>query len=697
MRLSRLKCGVLLAAGVLSLAGCFRKDASELHYCGDAELDYYKDVATTIDYPNLESTTPSEVVASTEPHSLFDRRKDEIWDLSLAQALQLALANNRIIRSASGFLSPGNQLLSNPNAAESIYDPALQETGVLFGGRGVEAALADFDTTFSTSLIWGRNELVQNNAFISGGVLPGSTQVSETAAFNAALVKQNAYGGTMELDHVWNYLGTNTPGTLFPSSYTGYIQAQYRQPLWAGAGPEYTRIAGPIGQGFAGVTGVSQGVVIARINSDIVLSDFELAVHNLLRDTELTYWDLYLAYRLYHTAVVAHNSALRSWREAKAKLEVGGVTNFKPVDEAQARDQLYQTRALAQQALTDIYTNETRLRRLLGLPVNDGRVIRPADEPTTAKFVPDWFINLAEALTRRVELRKQKWTIKSLELQLRAAESLLNPRLDFVSGYRVNGFGDVLLGGDDSDNITAQGLHNAYETITQGNQTGWNLGFQFSMPIGFRQAHAQVRNYELRLVKAREGLATQEMDIAQELAVSFQSVAGNYHTAQSSFNRRVAAERRVELYQAELTYGTATLDLVLRAQASLADAERDYYTSLVNYAKAIMDLHYRKGTILDYDNVALAESEWTPEAYRDALRRAWARSYALDNPCLGTAPEEFAIPNVGGHAVMEPAASGELAPPPAVPDGPAPDANTPGAPTTIPLPPPAGPAEPPQE
>ena len=43
----------------------------------------------------------------------------------------------------------------------------------------------------------------------------------------------------------------------------------------------------------------------------------------------------------------------------------------------------------------------------------------------------------------------------------------------------------------------------------QANPAGWNLGFQMSMPIGFRAAEAQVRNLELQLAKARAALAKQ--------------------------------------------------------------------------------------------------------------------------------------------------------------------------------------------
>jgi len=654
-----------------ALVGCL-ESKRPLHYVGDAELEHYKHAATEIDFTDVCDSVPDVVQHSNVPHTLLDRNHDEVWDLTLVEALHTAMANNRIIRSDGQFIQAGSSIVSNPEFAPSAYDPAIQESGVLFGGRGVEAALADFDTNFSTSILWGRNETLQNNAFFAGGLAPGSTAVLETATFNSELSKQFAYGGALALTHQWNYLGTNAPGTLFPTSYAGTVGAFYRQPLWAGAGAEYTRIAGPTNPNFRGITGVSQGVVIARINNDIELANFEANIRNLLFDVESVYWDLHLQYRLYHAAVVAHNSALRSWREAKAKLDIGGVRNFKPADEAQAREQLFATRAATERILSDLYSTETSLRRLLGLPVNDGRVIRPADEPAVAQFLPDWYVSLTDALSRRVELRRQKWNIKSLELQLKAARSLTHPRLDFVSGYRVNGFGDTLLSQQDNDGVTAQGLNSAYETITQGDHTGWNLGFEFSMPLGFRSAHAQVRNYELRLAKAREVLAVQEMDIAHELAIAFQNVAKEYQTSQSNLNRLNAAQRRVELFEAELQAGTATLDLVLRAQSSLADAERDFYTSVTNYNKAIAALHFRKGTLLEYNNVFLAEDEWTPAAYEESMRRAWARSHAIDADFLRTEPDEFAWPGDRmpvdlGHAHLQDAA-GDLAAPMAPPD-----------------------------
>jgi len=72
-----------------------------------------------------------------------------------------------------------------------------------------------------------------------------------------------------------------------------------------------------------------------------------------------------------------------------------------------------------------------------------------------------------------------------------------------------------------------------------------------------------------------------------------------------------------------------TLDLLLDAQRRRAEAESAYYRSLVDYNKAIMNVHYRKGSMLDYDGVYLAEGEWPGKAYFDALRQARKRDAGL--------------------------------------------------------------------
>ena len=631
------------------LGGCTKSD--KVHYLGSAELNYYKKSATKIDYPDVHTAKNDAALLTQEPRRLGLPAKDDLWDMPLFEAVRLALENNPVVRNRAQFLRAGTGLLSD---SSTVFDPAIIDTETVQGQQGVEAALSEFDAQFSTSMIWGHDERIQNNLFTSGGLAPGSTLLEDTGAFNSRLQKQMANGGQVALNHNWDYQWNNQPGRLFGSTYIGKLEAEYRQPLLAGYGTEFTRIAGPYlrRDPFRATQSLDQGVLIARIRSDISIAEFQASVRNLLKDVEDLYWDLYLAYQVYDGEVIARNSTLQTWREVKGR-EKAGLPGGGAADESQARDNYFEARARTEQALADVYERETNLRRILGLQVNDGRVIRPSDDPMLAEYHPDWHLSLCEALTRRAELRRQKWQIKSLELQLVAAKNLTRPRLDFVSKYRVNGFGDQLFGEEDYDGRTRQGLQSAYESLTENDQTGWNMGMEFSMPLGFRAAHAQQRNIELRLARARSQLATQELEVSHELSNAFQSMARWNQVMRTNFSRFQASDDRVKAFEADYRAGRLpAVDLLLRAQISRAQANNEYYRSVVEYNKSVAGLHLRKETLLEHNNVQLSEAGWDRAAYQEALRRAWARSHALDGEwALDSEPAPFARPAPG---VMQP-------------------------------------------
>ncbi len=674
------RAGLVLAAATSTLAsGCMTSN-DELFFWGDErEISYYKDQTTKIDYSDVGQESPAEVSQTDEPRRIGHPRKDDIADLRLNDALKTALLNAEIIRDNAQFLNAGNRLLSNPDFTSSIHDIAIQETNTLFGQGGIQAALAEFDATFTTQMMWGANETPIDTT--TTGFTPGEGRRQEFGDFRAQLSKIFANGSQFTLQHNWLYTEDNTNNTgvrPFNSQFTSRgnasadwglpaAGAEFRTPLLQGSGTRYTRIAGPIARRptLQSTPTVNQGVLVARIRTDISLADFESAVQQLLRDTEDTYWELYLAYRTYDAESVATRSALQTWREVRANKDVGKVG---AADEAQAQDNYFETRARRENALAGLYQTEVRLRRLLGLPVNDQSILRPVDDPLTTQVSPDWNVSLTEALTYRPELRRQKWNIKSLELQHEAAELLVRPRLDFVARYGLNAYGDKLTGGNGGVQP-----HSAYSTLWNSAFEDWGLGFEFSMPIGFRAATTQAQNIEHRIAKARATLAEQEKEVSYEVAATFQQVAQTYQSAKTNFNRRRAAHRRVAAFEAEYRVGRTTVDMLLRSQISLAQAEIAYYSSLVGYNQAMNELRFRKGTLLMDNSVYLSESLWTEDAYDDALRRAWERSFAFESPNKVTEPGEFVddcidcLDTANGHFDYDNAMPMEEALPPTVP------------------------------
>ena len=145
------------------------------------------------------------------------------------------------------------------------------------------------------------------------------------------------------------------------------------------------------------------------------------------------------------------------------------------------------------------------------------------------------------------------------------------------------------------------------------------------MPIGFRREMSGVRNAQLHLAKERAKLQEAELELSHQLAFAIRDMEATESSAQTNFNRRIAAQRQVEAVAAAYETGTVTIDVLLSSQQRLAQAESDYYRSVINYNKAIMQVHYRKGSLLEYNGVYLAEGPWPGKAYFDARRRARAR------------------------------------------------------------------------
>ena len=637
---------IALVASIALLSGCSiteKAQVQDLQWATDESgSGYYRGRSTAVEYACLDNVTAKAVQETIEPRSLARRTEDEVHNITLNEAVRIALSHNEIIESSALGGVGSKAVLTNPANVASVYDPAIQESGVLFGRRGMEAALSEFDASFRTSMSWTRDDSIGTRTFT------GDAAVSDIAAFRSSIGKQFANGSSLSVSHNWDYLSS---GTAFNNTaYAGTLGLDYRMPLLQGSGVEYTRIAGPATPGLGAITGVSQGVSIARINQDITIADFEIAVRNAIRDIENAYWDLYLAYRTYDTATVAHESAFRTWKKANDGKEIGVSIQGGNVllDEAQGRDRLYETRAQVETSLNQLYKSESELRRLIGLPMNDGSVLCPIDEPVIAEFVPDWNSSLADALTQRVELRRQKWQIKSLQLQLTAARSLVRPRLDIVGGYDVNAYGDRLLGNTGTISAAGRQIPSAYESLTSEGLGTWSMGFEFEVPLGFRFARSQVRSYELQVAKATAVLASQEKNVAHDVTTALQDITSSYKAAVSNRKRLDAAAEFVRITQERYNGGLETLDLVVRAQSSLSTAENAYYQQVIAYNKAINNLNVATGRILENNGITLAEGRWEPEAYCDAMMRYTERSHACENPYLQTEPCEFVSPGPTG-------------------------------------------------
>ena len=572
----------------------------------DTKKSYHDNHGLRIEYPEVRqcATKPSIMAEQTlAPLAMQDPSELPVLEMSLQEAINMAVTQSPVLRT----IGASTDVRVVAQGVATIYDPALTAASPVLGA---EAALSAFDAQWTSQLFWSTVDRPNNVA--PGGITSAftpSVATATNATFNAGVAKTTATGATFTMQHIVNYTRNNQPFRAFRSAFDGWLQAEWRQPLAQGAGTNFNRIAGP-----NAVPGQYNGVLIARVNEDVSLADFENSVIQLVSDVEQDYWELVTAYRTLDTAVRGRELARRTWDYNKKRLDVG---SGRVDDEAQARSQYYDFEAQVQAALAGrdgLYASEQNLRYLIGLPATDGRLLRPTTEPIDARVTYDWESALGQALARRVEIRRQRLNVERRDMELVAARLNYRPRFDFLGQYRWYGLGNHLIG----DNTGV--LDNMYAEITGGNYQEWQAGFDLSFPVGLRAAGVAIAHAKLSVRRERAILAETEFLISHNLSVAARQIEITHQLLETNYDRLLADLNQVDVLDARYRVGADNIRDLLLAQRQLVSSATSFYRSLSDYNLAIRDFHKEKGSLLAYNYVQLTEGPWAKGAAYDAYQ-----------------------------------------------------------------------------
>jgi hypothetical protein len=581
--------------------------------------------AATAPPGSLSQLKPSSAVESecTAPYvellSPFDLDEqtltpEKLRGMSLQECIAMGLNYSRVMRDL------GVTAIRFPESVRTNLDPAI----VFADPRiGEEAALSEFDANMFASSFYESNDRRFNNQFFG----QNGFFLQDLSTNQIGISKRSATGASFTVRDVTVYDRNNqqankfgNPATQQSFSWDNFLEATARQPLLLGSGTEFNRIAGPNAQ-----PGELNGVLLARVRTDVSLIDFERAVRDFVADIENAYWDLYYAYRdldaridardiAQYTAdrVIARESGLERIEQANEQVirfqaEVVDALNGRPIDGTRTNNG---SSGGTFRGIGGVRVCERKLRLMVGLPINDGVLIQPIDRPTLAPVVFDWSASIEEALRLREELRRQRWVVKQRELELIANRNFLKPQFDAVSAYRLRGFGQ---------NLTSP---------FNGDLQEWSLGLDYQMPVGFRRGNAAVRNSQLELARASELLREQERSIHFGLSNAVNDTKRAYDNLLLQRQRLEAITRQLAAMSAKQeTAELPELDILLETHRRLLDARLRYHTAEVEYELSLRNVHLEKGSLLRYCNVWLNESIADTSAIARAERRTSAQDY----------------------------------------------------------------------
>jgi outer membrane protein TolC len=556
--------------------------------------------------------------------------------LSLAEAVATALEQGTVGQPSLLFPgigldnliqlgSPGNGVggvAGSDNIRVLSVDPAR-------AGANLEASLSRFDAVFTSSVNWNNTDQPIATALqnFQAGNTGLNAIVQQQVTANASVFKPLPTGGIAGITFNVPYTFTNLPARVNPA-YQPQLVFQFEQPLLQGFGVEINQLRtqhpaqfDPFGltQNLygPGLSPTAEGILITRLRFDQQRGEFERNLNQMLLNVETAYWNLYGSYWNLYSREQGLRFAFEAYKLSKAGYDAGRV---KAADYYQSRGQYELFRSQRLQAVQTILENERQLRALMGLPASEGNRLVPADAPTLAPFQPDWSSALHEALSKRPELIMARLDVKANQMNVILQKNSLLPDLRAFASYDLNSIGSRLDGPD---------TNNAFRTLASNGFNDWTVGLRLQVPLGYRIAHAQLRQAQLSLARSYEVLHDNELKAERFLALEYSRMPAFYEQVRAQRAQREAFGEQLRARQQEYLAGRGTLDILLEAQRFWADALANEYQAIVSYNNALCAFEFAKGTILQHDNISVAEGPLPGCAAERAVEHERERTKAL--------------------------------------------------------------------
>ncbi|MBX9624918.1 MAG: TolC family protein, partial [Gemmataceae bacterium] len=542
------------------------------------------------------------------------------------------------------------------NSTDAIKAFALDPASAY---ANIERSLSKFDARWISSMTWQKVDQPVAAQFLS------FQQQRDAASLNTTLAKPLPSGGTAGITFSVDYSKFATQsvqqaGFINPN-YTPRVQLSLEQPLLQLFGVEVNQLTqshpgSSLIQGLrpSGGQGV-EGILITRIRFDQSRSQFESQVNYLLLNVEAAYWNLYSAYYNLYAQEEGYRQSYEGYRFSRARVEAG---TDKPQLLNQAAGQLYEFESRVITARGQVLESERQLRGLLNLRSDDGHRLVPVDEPNLAQYTPDFYDAVNTAVSYRPELMLAREEVKIQQLNLELQKNLRRPDLRTFGQYDIAGLGTRL---DGSERVGAGlgTLGNAFSSLANNQFNSWTVGLRLDMPLGFRDANAQVRQANLQLARTYIGLRDAELDAAEQVVFYYRRVVETYRLLAPTRARRVQLKEYTVRNQTLIDQGQFRSEEYfnfLQVSRDLAVAISTEFAAVAQYNTALAQLEWAKGTIRGYNNVSLAEAGLPPFVGKRAADHERERTQAAiklrERPAHDPAP--VSPPHGLGPAVGSP-------------------------------------------
>jgi outer membrane protein TolC len=336
---------------------------------------------------------------------------------------------------------------------------------------------------------------------------------------------------------------------------------------------------------------IDQGRMTIKFNRAAVnVSQLALLeqVNQIVRDVMLNYYELIFAVENVRVNEKAFELAQRLAAENKKRVEVGTLA---PLDEKQAEAQAATARAALIAAMQQAGTQQRRLINLITDNYEQWQNMRLVPTETLVAVPRSYNLpsSWVEALTKRPDFNRIKEQVEQQGIEVTFRQNQLFPQLDLVGTYGRLGI-DRRIGG-------------ALHDIREDTLPRYSFGLVFSVPLENRTARSQYRDAKLLRDRLKKELELLHQQVLVDVEIAVGAAQAEFERVAATREASLAAEAAYDAEVKKLENGKSTSFNVLSLQNDLTTARSEHIRALADYNRALAELYYQEGTILDRSKI----------------------------------------------------------------------------------------------
>jgi outer membrane protein TolC len=460
--------------------------------------------------------------------------------------------------------------------------------------ESVAESLSEFDATLGLELSTGRKTQQLASAFSSPNRMG-----NDNDNWDLSLSQKLITGANYQFDFTNNRNKTNSKTAGLNPSYRSEFQLSLTQPLLKNFGIDLNK----------------RNIHIANNKVDISENEFKTKVIAVVSEIENTYWDFVLSLRDLEVKQKSLERAKDLQRLVKSQVLVGTLA---PIETLQAESEVASREEFLLTAQDAIEDNQDKIKNILNIEFLSPEGLSPIYPSTHANIIiEDVDINesMKMALANRPDYLGKKKDLENKNILVKYQENQIYPSVDLVGSMGLNGLSGeaITIKSGTFQGTSAYGgsYGNALTDSLSTNYYDWELGVQFSYPLGNRAAKSKLSTSRLEKAQLILGIKELEKQIILDIRESVRQLKTDSKRIKAATVAKQLAEEKLKAEEKKFEVGLSTSFNVLKFQEDLAEAQSNEIKTIIDYKQSRIRFRRSTASTLKYHDVTLSAKEST--------------------------------------------------------------------------------------